>query len=158
VRRAPKKAARVDADDPQKEAVYSWEDSWGPWNYNSLTLSQCREWIKRACKLYGVEPPRVRQHRRREYSWCHVILGIISIQGGAPHTRGGRNCATALHEVAHWITYKKFSDKVLDHGPTFLGVFMYLLEEAEVAPPAALHASARTHKLKWRKDVRPCKG
>ncbi len=147
----------MDEDDPQKEAVYAWEDSWGPWNFNSLTLTECRQWIEDACKQYGVEPPRVRQHRTRTFSWCHVVLGIISMQGGAHRARGGRNVSQCMHEVAHWIVHKRFGDKVLDHGPTFLGVFMWLLEWAQVAPPTALHASARTHKLKWRKDVAPCK-
>lgn len=155
MRTPAQEASRVDADDPQKEALYAWEETWGPWNYNSLTLTECREWIVTACDYYGVPPPRVRQHRTREYSWCHVYRGVISLQGGKHRARGGRNVSQALHEVAHWIVHQKFGDKPQDHGPTFLGVYMWLIEAAKLAPPIALHASARTHGLKWRTDVGP---
>lgn len=144
----------MDESDPQKAALYHWEETWGPWNYNSLTLTECRDWVEFACRLYDVEPPSVRQHRSNEYSWCHTGMGIISMQGGKHRARGGRNTATVLHEAAHWITFKLFSDRPQDHGPTFLGVYLWLLESARVAPRTALHASARSHGLKWR-DLGP---
>jgi len=140
----------VDQEDPQKEAVYSWEDAWEPWCRNSLTLTQCRDWIESACRLYDVPAPRVRQHRSREFSWCHIGLGVISIQGGKRDAQGGRNCATALHEAAHWIVFTLFGEQPQDHGPTFLGVYMWLLENSRIAPRSALHGSARHYGLKWR--------
>jgi hypothetical protein len=145
----------VDPEDPQKAALYAWEESWGPWNFYSLTLTECREWVEMSCAYYDVPPPRVRQHRTREYSWCHTGMGVISMQGGKHRARGGRNPSQALHEVAHWIVFQRFGDKPQDHGPTFLGVYMWLLEAACVAPRVALHASARAHGLKWRTDVSP---
>lgn len=63
----------------------------------------------------------------------------------------GKNTATALHEAAHLIVSDLFGGNVQDHGPTFLGVYMWLLETAGVAPRTALHATAREHGLKWRK-------
>ncbi len=140
----------MDASDPQKATLYAWEETWGPWNYNSLTLTECRAYIEHACRLYDVEVPRVRQHRSKEFSWCHILLGIISMQGGAHRARGGRNPSQCLHEAAHWIVYKKFGDTPCDHGPTFLGVYMWLMIEARLAPPSALTASARAAGLKWR--------
>lgn len=156
MRTAAQENQRVDAEDPQREALYSWEETWGPWNFNSLTLTECREWIEQSCAYYDVPPPRVRQHRTREFSWCHVRMGVISLQGGKHRMRGGRNVSQALHEVAHWIVFQLYGDeKPQDHGPTFLGVYMWLLEAAKVAPRAALSASARQHGLKWRTDVGP---
>lgn len=66
-------------------------------------------------------------------------------------SRAGKNVATALHEAAHLIVNDLFSGAAQDHGPTFLGVYMWLLETAGVAPKIALHATARAHGLKWRK-------
>jgi hypothetical protein len=145
----------VDPEDPQKAALYAWEETWGPWNFNSLTVTECRAWIVQACAYYDVPPPRVRQHRTREFSWCHVRMGVISLQGGKHRDRGGRNVSQALHEAAHWIVYQIKGDVPQDHGPTFLGVYMWLLEAAQLAPRVALHASARAHGLKWRTDMSP---
>lgn len=77
-------------------------------------------------------------------------MGVISMQGGTHRARGGRNVSQVLHETAHWIVFKLFGDKPQDHGPTFLGVYMWLLEALRAAPRIALHASARAHGLKWR--------
>lgn len=144
----------MDAEDPQKAALYAWEEAWGPWNYNSLTLTECRAYIEHACRLYDVEAPRVRQHRTKAYSWCHVTMGVISMQGGKHRARGGRNPSQCLHEVAHWIVFKKWGDKPQDHGRTFLGVYLWLMAEARLAPPTALVASAREFNLQWR-EMRP---
>lgn len=136
--------SRVDEEDPQKAALYAWESSWWPWNQSSLTLPECRWWIEEACKKFDVAAPRVRQHYTKEYPWCHVRMRVISF------SRGGRNTATALHEAAHQIAWDYFGDSIQDHGRTFLGIYMWLLEWARVAPPLALHVTARSHGLKWR--------
>lgn len=139
-----------DAEDPQKQKVYDWEDAWGPWALNSLTIAQCRDWIEGACQLWGVDPPQVTQHRTREESYCHVKWGVISMQGGKHGGRGGKNCAITLHEAAHWIVFQKFSDQPQDHGPTFFGVYIWLLENSRIAPREALQASARAFGIHWR--------
>ena len=66
-------------------------------------------------------------------------------------SRRGKNVATALHEAAHIIVFDKFGDKPQDHGPTFMGVYLWLLTTAGVAPRIALEATARANGLKWRK-------
>lgn len=149
MRTKAQETARVDATDPQKKAVYNWEEAWGPWNYNSLTLDECREWIEGACKLYGVEPPPVREHTNDD-SWCDIRLGVISMQGGKHGARGGMNCAIALHEAAHWILFQLFEDRPQDHGPMFFGIYIWLLENSRIAPREALQASARAFGITWR--------
>lgn len=136
--------------DPSTEKVYEWENSWPQWNYNSLTLDGCRQLIHLACKQYGIEPPTVTQHNVRSLSWCIPTRRIISLQAVGPNNRGGKNASTALHEAAHQIAWDGFGNKIDDHGPTWLGIYMWLLEKAEVAPAVALHATARAHGLKWR--------
>lgn len=135
-------------DDPQRHLVYDWEDTWRDWQLNTLTLTECRYAVRTACKRYGIKPPRVKQHNRRSLSWCDGK--IMSLQAKGFRRRGGKNLATVLHETAHCIVLRVFGHRVHDHGPTFLGVFLWLLEEARVAPRAALFASARSHGLRWR--------
>ncbi len=138
------KAARVDPLDPQKEAVYAWETTWRPWNRWALTLPECRWVIEMACDKYGIAAPRVTRHFTKEYPWCDVKKRVISM------SRGGMNIPTCMHEAAHQIVWDYFGEAAQDHGRTFLGVFLWLLEWGAVAPRIALYASARAHKLKWR--------
>lgn len=58
------------------------------------------------------------------------------------------NEAIALHEAAHYITDRTYP-RAADHGPTWLGVYLWLLEKAAVAPREALRATMRKHGLKW---------
>jgi len=83
-------------------------------------------------------------------SYCMPARGVISIQAvGSKPGRGAKNPQTALHEAAHWICWKLHGERIQDHGPTFLRVYLHLLVTYEVAPREALEASARKFKLKW---------
>lgn len=138
--------------DPQKDALYTWEDQWRGWNLNSLTLPECRAAIRTACARYKVRPPAVKQHNTRAFSWSipYPTPGWISLQAVGARNWGGKNLATALHEATHHIVYALFGNRPSDHGPTFLGIYIWLLVEAEVAPASALYPSARAAGLKWR--------
>ncbi len=129
------------------------ETTWGPWNVKSLTIEECRWWVAEACKRFDISPPRVTRHYTKEYPWCNVTRRVISL------SPKGMNAATVLHEVAHQITWDYFGDSAQDHGRTFIGVYFHLLECGRVAPRVALHASARSHGLKWREmTLEICKG
>ncbi len=145
VQTTTRKAAGIGTEaDPQQKAVYSWETEWRDWNRETLTLSECRAAIYWACAKYDVGAPPVRQHNTKAYPWYDVKLHAMSFSSK------GKNPATALHEAAHLIAYDYFGDRIQDHGPTFLGIYMWLLETARIAPRIALHATARAHGLKWR--------
>jgi len=135
--------------DPHKEAVYEWEDSWPGWDKNHITFKACKELVYSACEAYGVEPPTVIQHPHRSFSWSRPETDEISIQGGKHRDPGGRNVSTVLHEAAHHIGWEIFGDRIQDHGPVFLGIYLDLLTRAKVAPEIALTASARFHGLRW---------
>lgn len=135
--------------DPQCQALYQWEDDWLAWNRNTHGLAVCRKIIRAVCKLYKVLPPSVTQHKTKEYSYYLPDHSSISLLGGKKHKYGGRNPATALHEAAHHIAGQLHGKKIQDHGPTFLRIYLDLLERAHVAPRIALEATARSHKLKW---------
>lgn len=135
-------------DDPQRDAVYKFEDAF-PWAWqNSMTLAQCRMLVRSACQAYGVEPPTVVQHKRRSLSWCIPSRRQISLQAVGPGNRGGKNASTALHEAAHQIVYDYCGDRVQDHGMTFCGVYFWLLVKAGW-PEVAIHAVARSVGLRW---------
>lgn len=158
MRRAKGKVARRGksgcAGDPQRAAIYAWEDTWPAWYLNTHTLTELRYIVRHACKLYRTAPPSVIQHNRRSMSWCDVEDGRISFQAVGPSGRGGKNVPVALHEVAHLVVFRRFGLRPQDHGPTFLGVYLWLLAKARIAPRVALEASARACGLKWR-EVTP---
>ena len=134
--------------DPHKDAVYSWEDSWPGWNKNHITFKAVRAVVYAACDHYKVKRPTVVQHPQRSFSWSMPTRNRMSIQGGEHRGPGGRNVATALHEAAHHIVWNLYGDRVQDHGPTFLGIYLDLLVRAKVAPQVALHASLKSFGLK----------
>jgi hypothetical protein len=143
---------RGDPTDPQKEAVYSWEASWLSWNQDLLTLAECRVMVRTACRRAGVPYIPVRLHPG--WSEYDCIANKISLQRRGSRGRGGKNPAQVLHEVAHYVVFYRSGWRPQDHGPTFLGVFLWLLASAKVAPRVALEASARAAGLKWY----PCSG
>lgn len=130
--------------DPQKQRVYSWEHSFSDWNRSGYSLKECRAAIRWACKLYGLKTPPVKSHRTKHFSF--------SVGGDEPYISLGadqRNVSVALHEAAHYICDRIFGDKLPDHSPEWMGIFLWLLEGYRVAPRTALHASARAKKIKW---------
>lgn len=138
-------------DDPQKAAVYAWENGWYDWCRRSITVREARRVIKKACRMYRVPPPAVRSHRHGEWSYYHPDADVISFQYGQ------MNRQVALHEAAHVILFKickqeadeESDGNFEDHGPEFLGVLLYLLNEFGVAPLVALTASAKDAGLRF---------
>src|ERR1700685_3857805 len=129
--------------DPHKNDVYLWEDSWPGWNKNHVTVTACRTLVYHACDAYKVQRPVVVKHPQRSFSWSMPTRNRISLQGGEHRGNGGLNVATTLHEAAHHIAYALYGDRIQDHGPTWLGVYLDLLIKARVAPEIALRASLR---------------
>lgn len=141
-------------DDPNKNNVYAWEDTWPGWCHNHLSLGQCRALIKIACKHYKVPCPTVTQHTNGTYAWSAPSFNRISMQGGEHMHRGSRNVSTVMHEVAHHVGWHLHGEHIQDHGPTFVGIFIDCLVMAKVAPRVALEASARSCGLRWSRTKR----
>lgn len=128
--------------DIQESKVYKWEEKWRDWNRETASLKELRELIHWACKKYGLKPPAVKQHQGTAYSYS--LGNVISFR------RDQKNPAIALHETAHFICDKIFTEENLeDHSPEWLGIYMWLLEGARVAPRLALHSTAGAHRLRW---------
>lgn len=134
--------------DPQKDRLYAWEDSFWEWGFQTLKLPRIRRWVKWACKKYGVEPPTVagRVGRMSEYDPHLKRIRLVRCQ---------QNLAITLHEVAHHIVWMKHGDTVEDHGRRFIGVYFWLIEESKLLPRSALYPSAKTAGLKWVRDLSP---
>jgi hypothetical protein len=127
--------------DPQCGRVYGWEESWSDWNRRTLSISGVREVVRKACRLYGLKPPAVKQHHHRQTTYSRFYF--ISFR--PDHN----NPAIALHESAHYICDSIFGDDLADHCPEWLGIYLWLLEEFEVAPRLALHSSIAALGLSW---------
>jgi hypothetical protein len=140
--------------DPQKERLYEWEASFARWNKNVLTLKECKALIYDACDAHGVPRPTVKQHHQRSLSWNLPESNLIDMQGGGHQKPGGRNEATALHEAAHQVCWCLYRNRIADHGPRYLGIYLDLLVRAGVSTRKALEATARAYKLKWAYDDR----
>lgn len=147
--------------DRQCQAAYEWEAEFCDWNRQTETLKKCRQHIQTACAHYGVKPPRVIGHRGCEITFyqSHENVQARFLEKGAAATISlrpdGRNVPVALHESAHAIASVWLPWTVEAHGREWLGIYMWLLEAASVAPTVALEASAKRHNLKWVRGLSP---
>ncbi len=138
--------------DCHAEFVYAWENDFRDWSERICSLEECQRVMDTGCAHYGVAPPRV-QLWKRAFSWCPDTLAVTGRMLDRPVVRlctRGQNWPTVLHEAAHWIVLH-LAPRSADHGPTWLGIYLWLLGEAGVAPESALHASARAAGLRWRR-------
>ena len=138
--------------DSQKSRLYRWEERWVDWNRNTLTLQECRDLSKWACRHFRLKiAPVVKQHMKRSMSYSISEKCLISLQADQH-----KNRAIVLHETAHFIADEVYGygNSVQHHGPEFMGVYLRLLIKARIAPAVALIASAKAERLKW-KEIHP---
>ena len=128
--------------DPQAEKAYDWEASFAHSTVKGFAkIHQARRWIRWACKKYKVPPPIViEQLKTRQFSAYRPYDHRIWIH----HKHS--NIWTALHEAAHAISRHLFDDGT--HGPKWLGIYIYLLSTAGIAPYVALSKSAKAMGLR----------
>jgi hypothetical protein len=136
--------------DPWQTAVYAFEHDWPGFDTASLTLQECRAIVGTACAAYDLDPPSVVQHQGSAYSYA--LSNDKTVEGWKISLRRShKNPAIVLHESAHFIVDRIYGVRgpQQDHGPTWQGVYFWLLARAELAPVEALRASARKHGLRW---------
>mgnify|MGYP003395745948 CR=1 FL=1 len=137
--------------DPQRLKVYSWEVMFRQFNEHNVPRRTLRQLIRKAERRYRVPHTRVsfsnRVHRAKRFA------KVASDYDPEEHaiTLGWKdhNYAIALHETAHAITDHLLGRDLPGHGAQWLGVYLWLLEWAQIAPRDALHASAKAAGLKW---------
>lgn len=137
--------------DQQRLAVYAWESAWATWNKNGTKRHNLRRWIRRAERKYRIPPTRIRFLERQHLSWRQVQIRSTYEPDEHRITLDwvGQNSAVALHEAAHAITDTLFGWDLEAHSRLWLGIYLWLLEDAKIAPRSALHASAKEFGLKW---------
>ncbi len=59
------------------------------------------------------------------------------------------NIPIALHEAAHHIAGSILPEKLEDHGPEWLGIYVYLLNANGIGSRRAIKTSLQSMNLKW---------
>lgn len=151
--------------DIQKPALYKLESTFRDWNRKTSTLAECRQYVRTACAHYGLAPPSVRSHGGRAYSWyqaelpdavTHTVAAAGKLKSTISFNRTrGLNIATALHEAAHAIAAALLPWEMADHDPRFVGIYLWLLVKAKIAPRVALEAALTDAGIKWSTKTTP---
>jgi len=134
----------MSANDPQLKNLYRWEGSNG-WDVSNASFKKAKDAIIFACSYFSVSAPEIKLHKNRNLPFSIPDKMVIGLQRDRY-----LNVPIALHEASHHIAWHLFGSRIQDHGPTFLGIYLHLLETVEVDTRVALRTSARAHKLKWR--------
>jgi hypothetical protein len=136
----PRSADTTPTADATAERVYAFESEWVHWTQRRCSLDTCRRWIRTACAHFAVEAVPV-----------HKSKGPMAFSSGSGVwlPDWAHNEMTALHEAAHVILARR-DVRCADHGPTWLGVYFWLIERCGWYPMVAIHACARKHHLRWR--------
>lgn len=153
--------------DVQKDALYAFEAKWRDWNRKTSSLAECRQYVHTACAHFGIPPPSVRSHGGKAYSWyqaetpdavTHTLVAAGKFKSVISFNRTrGLNVPTALHEAAHAIAAVILPWDMVDHDPRFVGIYLWLLIKARIAPRVALEASLTAAGIKWIKPKIPKK-
>ena len=125
--------------DPQVNRLYRWESRNG-WDVSNISFAQAKRIIFHACHHYGVAHPEVRLHTTRSLPWSISELNLISLQRDRY-----LNIPVALHEATHHIVDHLHGSRPQEHGATFMGVYLDLLNLFYIR----MHDNARAYGLKW---------
>jgi hypothetical protein len=130
--------------DKQQKRVYKWEHTWGAWS-GTAPKNNCTYWLTWACSQYGIDNPTlVLSKNNRGNSYYHEDKNLIRL------VKVHQNYSVVMHEAAHAIVSEYYPATVEDHGPEWLGIYLWLLKASGSVPESALKASAKEHNLKWR--------
>ncbi len=126
--------------DPQLKRLYRWESTNG-WDNNTINFNTAKSIIISACGLFEVDPPEVQLHTSHALPFSIPAWDLISLQKGKY-----LNVPICLHEASHHIVNKLRGARPQDHGPTFLGIYLHLLNKNGFP----MYDSARMNGLRWK--------
>lgn len=136
-----KKVKEPVAKDPQRHLVYGMErnDLIGLACNTVSPMSHLEAVAKNACNLFGVPPLKVQtysDHDEKVFGHCYVNRITLN---RAYH---GANVHTLLHELAHYIDWRIHygEPQQPDHGPRFMGYYIYLMDKYKMIPAYAFKA------------------
>lgn len=151
--RGPK--PRSPRTDYQQMEVYAWEDQFFSAKMSTAPERHFRGILRDICDSYDVPRPKVRaMPKGAEYSdtaaFCWAEAGALYFR------RGYRSILILCHEMAHWILDHYGYPDIGHHGPRFMGIYLYLLAEAQVLPLAMSVPAAKAAGLEFRDPVSEC--
>jgi hypothetical protein len=141
VARSPKK-------DPQREEVYRWERNFRTqFLCHEMPLKAARQLIRDVCKEYKIKPPKLLRSRLgpKAYTGAAWEAEVIEVNS----SQAEFTAILLAHEVAHVICSAEGYEEP-DHGPVWLGLYLYLLDRYRIVPLCATVPSAKAAGLKFR--------
>ena len=119
-------------EDPQRLKLYKLEREYdGVTVYHKVSVKDLQTVANHACRKWKVKPAKIKRYISKEKICGYYVHADSTLYLNAQHH--GQNTATMLHELAHHITYNKYSD-VQDHGPEFCYIYACLLASYRIMP------------------------
>lgn len=132
------------AQDPQRKLLYAMEfrELRGQWRGNKTSKKTLDRYMRLVCRLYGL-PRLVIRYRTiaTKGVYLHDARGCrITLD-----RQWGCNAVTLAHELAHYVTHKKFPATKQDHGARFVRVYAEVLHILRLMPIEGMKAICRKH-------------
>ena len=147
VRRPVIKKSWRSRSDPQCHRVYRMERDFIGW---SVTTTHSRAYLtsvaRHVCASWGVAECPIRisaKPKDRVYGRCYEDYIWLNASGDKP----GNNLGTLIHELAHWVTDRKYGDELPHHGKEFAYVYGRLLDKYKLLPFACFKLLCRKYKV-----------
>jgi hypothetical protein len=138
------KTYKPEPGDPQAHRVYQMErELIGQNVYTICPIEHLEAVAAHACKKFKVPVPELRLVQLSVRHFGESYRDRIELNTDFH----GQNLNVLLHELAHWITDRKF-DNDTDHGPGFTRYHMRLLEMYKLLPKNAYRDLARRYGVK----------
>lgn len=134
--------------DPQREEVYRWERGFKQqFCDHSMPIRSAQRIVREMAKHFGVKRPRLFRSRlgKRGYTGAAWGADIIEVNVDLAEF----TAILLAHEMAHVICAHEGLDEP-DHGPVWLGTYLYLLDRFKIVPLSATVPSASAAGLKFR--------
>ena len=139
----PKRKYSYKRVDPQRGEVYRMERDILGSSIDAFTpLDKLQGIADHACRKNSCPKVRVNSYAKAE-----KVFGYCNEEGIYLNKNyHGHNLPVLLHELAHWICFKKYPEAT-DHGPTFCDIYRHLLDSYKVLPAACFNVLARKYNV-----------
>jgi len=141
--------ARSPQSDPQREEAYRWERKfYGTLFNHEMKPRALHKMARHMAESYGVRKPRLLVKRiGREGRIMAMADGQDSIE--VNHDMAFFTAHLVAHEMAHVVCHA-YGVMEPPHGPTWLGVYLWLMDKYKILPLCASMPSARKAGLKFK--------
>lgn len=145
---------KVIKKDMQKHPCYRWEADFGNALYvngknpsKTMTEAEARSLTIDICQTYGVKLPKINFNKSGHCSYARGSSEVKYLMTANNNVNGG--LFTVIHETAHILDAAKGrTAKDMGHGPTFIGIYIKLLNRYANIDISFLEEKAKDHKLK----------